>query len=388
MPENDVTVRGANRGWKKTRLTELLGLDVPIVLGPFGGLSSVTLTAAVSNAGGLGSFGLYGYSAERIRQTVDQLRSLTAAPFNLNIWLDHEGASELHPTDDEFEAWLAPLKPYFTELGVPLPELPSQFLPAFDEQFESLLEARPAVASFVYGVPSAEVVDRCRRAGILTVGSATTVDEALALDDGGVDAIVATGFEAGGHRPSFLRHAEESLTGLFALLPQVVDAVSVPVIAAGGIADGRGIAAALTLGADAALLGTAFLATEESAASDVHKAMISSDDARRTILTRIYSGRLARGIPNRLYAELLPSADDLAPFPAQNWIAGRFKPAAAQQGNAGLMSLWAGQGAPLARGGSAAALMSALESETARNLAGGGHTPEFRTPRNLFRASE
>lgn len=365
-----MAAQGTDADWKYTRLTELLGLRVPIVLGPFGGLSSVELTAAVSNAGGLGSFGLYGFSADRIRQTVEELRSLTAAPFNLNVWLDHERASELQPTEAEFEAWLTPLSPYFTELGVPLPERPAQFLPGFDEQLEAVLDARPAVASFVFGVPSPEVIERCHRARILTVGSATTLDEALALDAGGIDAIVATGFEAGGHRPSFLRRSEDSLSGLFALIPQVVDAVSVPVIAAGGIADGRGVAAALTLGADAALLGTAFLATEESAASAVHKAMIGSEDARRTVLTRVYSGRLARGIPNRLYAELTQIAEDLAPFPAQNWLAGRFKPAAAQQGNAGLMSLWAGQGAPLARGGSAAELMGALEDETSLRFAG------------------
>ncbi|MGO4691078.1 NAD(P)H-dependent flavin oxidoreductase [Glaciibacter sp. 2TAF33] len=355
---------GRTSDWRSTRLAGLLGLRLPIVLGPFGGISSVPLAAAVSNAGGLGSFGLYGYDAGRISETTTRLRAATDRPFNLNLWLDHDEATSLRPSEAEFAEWLRPLVPYFTELGVPLPTRPDRFLPTFDEQFEAVLSARPDVASFVFGVPSADVLERCRTAGIRTVGSATTVDEAVALDAAGVDAIVATGFEAGGHRVSFLREAEESLTGLFALLPHIVDAVSVPVIAAGGIADGRGIAAALTLGADAALIGTAFLATHESVAPAVHKAAIHGGEAGHTVLTRVFSGRLARGIPNRMQRELDQVSADLAPFPVQNWLTGRFKPIAAEQGNGELMSMWAGQSAPRARSIPAADLISALEAET------------------------
>jgi nitronate monooxygenase len=365
-------VRGTN--WRRSPFTELFDLRLPIVLGPFGGLSSVDLATTVSNAGGLGSFGLYGYDAERISRTAAELRRRTDRPFNLNLWLEHNDhehgeSAEPHPTREQFAAWLEPLVPYFTELGVPLPMLPDRFLPSFDEQFDALLAAHPAAASFVYGVPPADVIERCRAADIRTIGSATTVDEAVALESAGIDAIVATGAEAGGHRVSFLRAAEDSLTGLFALLPQVVDAVGVPVIAAGGIADGRGIAAALTLGADAVLLGTAFLATDESAATSLHKAAIHGDNAAYTALTRVFSGRLARGIPNRMMRELAEVSDHLAPFPVQNWLTGRFRPAAAEQGNADLMSLWAGQSAPLARDGAAAALIATLEGETDALLA-------------------
>jgi nitronate monooxygenase len=351
-------------GWRETPLTQMLGLRIPLVLGPFGGQSSVELTAAVSNAGGLGSYGLFGFDAERILQTAEQLRQATNQPFNMNLWLDRDGTHGLSPSAEDFSAWLRPLEPYFAELGVPLPERPERFLPSVDDQFEAVLEARPAVASFVFGVPSVDMLERCREAGIRTIGSATTVDEAVALDEAGVDVIVATGFEAGGHRVSFLRPTEESLVGLVALLPLVVDAVAAPVIAAGGIADGRGIAAALSLGADGAILGTAFLATDESAASDVHRQRILGEDAAHTVLTRVFSGRLARGIPNRLQRELPDATDQLAPFPAQGWLVGNLRAAATAAGNADLMSLWAGQGAPLARGGSATELVAALEAET------------------------
>ncbi|GAA3865958.1 nitronate monooxygenase [Leifsonia kafniensis] len=375
-----MTEQRRSSDWRHTTLTELLGLRLPIVLGPFGGLSSVALAAAVSNAGGLGSFGLYGYDAERIRLAARQIRELTTRPFNLNLWLDHDNAAALAPTEAEFTSWLEPLLPYFHELDVAPPTRPAQFLPTVAEQFDAVVEARPSVVSFVFGVPSAGMLDRCRSAGIRAIGTATTVAESIALDAAGVDAIVASGFEAGGHRVSFLNTAEDSLMGLFALLPQVVDAVSVPVIAAGGIADGRGIAAALTLGADAAVLGTAFLTTDESAISPAHRERILSPEATRTVLTRVYSGRLARGIPNRMYSELTKKAADhsagnattgataLAPFPAQNWLTGRFKPAAIERRNAELMSLWAGQAGPLARAGSATELMSRLEAETSALL--------------------
>jgi nitronate monooxygenase len=361
---NPMEQRRHESHWRRTRLTEMLGLKIPVALGPYGGLSSVALTALVSNAGGLGGFGLYGYDAARILTTARQIRALTDKPFNLNLWLDHENAAALAPTDAEFAAWLEPLLPYFRALDVAPPTRPERFLPSVEEQFDAVIEASPAVASFVFGVPTAHMLDRCRSAGIRTIGTATTVAEALALDAAGIDAIVASGFEAGGHRVSFLADAEDSLMGLFALLPQVVDAVSVPVIAAGGIADGRGIAAALTLGADAALLGTAFLTTDESAVSPAHRERILSPDFTRTALTRVYSGRLARGIPNRLFDELTVKAAELAPFPAQNWLTGQFKPAAIAQHNAELMSLWAGQAAPRARTGSASDVMAALDAET------------------------
>jgi nitronate monooxygenase len=343
---------------QRNRITELFGTDVPVVLGPFGGVSSVELTAAVSDGGGLGSYGLYGYGADAIQNTAAELKKATARPFALNLWVPTGDEVTSLPQPD-FDRFVETLRPYFEEVGLPLPPMPDRFLPDYEEQVEATLEAGPAVVSFVFGVPAPETVEAAHRRGIVVVGTATTVAEAMALEAGGVDAVVASGMESGGHRVSFLKPAEDSLVGTFALVPQVRDAVGIPVIAAGGIADRRGYAAALALGADAVQVGSAFLATRESAAVPAYRAILHSPAAGETVLTRTLSGRLARGIPNRIIAEL-SKAGGIAPFPAQNWLTGRFRPRAAEQGNTELMSLWAGQAAPLIHHDSAAEVLAEL----------------------------
>lgn len=343
---------------RTTRITELLGLDVPVVLGPFGGVSSVQLTAAVSDGGGLGSYGLYGYDGGAIQRTAADLRAATGKPFALNLWVPTGDEAAAVPQED-FSRYTDALKPYFEELGLPLPEMPTRFMPEYAEQVEATLEAQPAVVSFVFGVPAPDVVEEAHRRGIKVLGTATTVDEALALEAGGVDAVVASGAESGGHRVSFLKAAEESLVGTFSLVPLVVDAVRIPVIAAGGIADRRGFTAALALGAHAVQVGTAFLATQESAAAPAYRELLHSPDASHTVLTRALSGRLARGIPNRVIRDLTDTAL-IAPFPVQNWLTGRFRPEAAARGNTELMSLWAGQSAPLLRHHTAADVLAEL----------------------------
>ena len=234
-------------------VTRLLGIELPIVLGAFGGLSSVDLTAAVSAGGGLGSYGLYGYEPDRIRSTVASLRAATDRPFALNLWLPL--GTEREPDAEEFDAARTALAGFFDELGLPLPEPPERYLPSFEEQIEAVLELAPAAVSFVYGVPPAHVVVRAREQGVVVIGTATTVDEAVALQDGGVDAVIATGAEAAGHRVSFLRDADASLVGTFALVPQVADAVTIPVIASGGAGGARHVAEALEI-AQAALLAS------------------------------------------------------------------------------------------------------------------------------------
>lgn len=329
------------------RLESLLGIDVPIVLGPFGGMSSVELTALVSEAGGLGSYGLYGYAPDRIAETSEQLRSATARPFALNLWVP--SGDEVQPDDLDLAAALDVVAPLYAELGIPLPDrAPERFLVDFDTQLEAVLGARPAVASFVYGMPDASAAAELKGRGIRILATATTVAEAVALEHGGADAIVATGAEAGGHRVSFRKSADDSLVGTFALVPQVVDAVSVPVIAAGGIADRRGVAAALALGADGVQVGTAFLRARQSGASDAHRAALETLAADDTVLTRAITGRLARGIPNRL-VRLVEDAGVILPFPAQGWVLQPVRAEALRRGYGDLQSLWAGQGAPLAR---------------------------------------
>jgi nitronate monooxygenase len=332
--------------WTSTPFTRLLNIDLPIVLGPFGGVSSIGLTAAVSEGGGLGSFGLYGYDPDRIRATAYALNQATSKPYALNLWLPIPGEEPPQPDEAEFAAYVEVLGPYFEAVGVEPPAKPASYLPDVEGQIQAALEAEPAALSFVFGVPSEDVIDAAHARGIIVMGTATTVEEALALEKGGVDAIVASGMEAGGHKVSFLDKPENSLIGTFALVPQVADAVAVPVVAAGGVADGRGVAAALTLGADAVQIGSAFLATKQSAASNGYRSALRDPGTRQTVLTRAYSGRLGRGIPNRIARELTDPRLH-APFPVQNWLTGQFRAKAAQLDIPELMSLWAGQSAPL-----------------------------------------
>jgi len=339
-----------------TDLRELLGIRHPIILAPFGGLSSISLTAAVSEAGGLGSYGLYGYDAARIGETASALRAATTSPFSLNIWLPT--GDEVSP-GPEHDAYAAALASFFDEVDLAWPAAPERYLPTLDEQLDAVWAASPAVLSVVFGVPSAALIDEAHRRGIRVVGTATTVAEAVALADGGADAVVATGAEAAGHRVSFLKPAEQSLVGLVSLLPQVVDAVGVPVIAAGGIADRRGVAAAFALGAAGVQVGTSFLAAAESAANDAHRAAIRSTAADESVLTQAMSGRLSRGVPNRA-VRAIEEAGAIAPFPAQNWLTGRFRAVAGQRELGELQSLWLGQSAPLARWSAASEVFDEL----------------------------
>lgn len=356
--------------WQQTEVSSRLNLSMPIIQGPFGGgLSSVELAAVVSNAGGLGSFGAHHLMADQIVATAAAIRARTERSFAINLWIPHQESETPQISDEEFQRTAERLRPYYQALGIELPIQVEQLWPCYADQIEALLEARPPVFSFVYGVPSEDVLERCRALGIATIGTATTVDEALVLDRAGVDMVVATGFEAGGHRVSFLREPEECLTGTLALVPQVASAIRRPVIAAGGIADGRGVAAALTLGAQAVQIGTAFLACRESSASDVHREALFGPEARWTALTRVFTGRLARGIRNRFMDELGVQQERLPNYPVQAWFTAPMKAAAVAQNRPDLMALWAGQAAPLLRHHDARSLIESLVAET-QNLLG------------------
>jgi nitronate monooxygenase len=354
--------------WTDTAITRRLGIAAPIVLGPFGGgVSSVKLTAAVSNTGGLGSFGANGLDAAQIAALIADLRKATDKPFAINLWVNDQPVAI--PDRETFARFQSFFAPYYRELEIEFPPQPVRFVPDYAAQIAAILDARPPVVSFVFGCPAKDVLEACRTRGIVTIGTATTPDEAHTLEAAGIDAVVATGAEAGGHRPSFLKSAEESLTGTLALIPRIVDAVKVPVIAAGGIADGRGIAAVLALGASAAQIGTAFLACDESGAPAIHRDALFKYTAADTALTRAFSGRLVRAIRNRLFDELEAHGPELAPFPIQNWLSGTLRAAAIEQARADLLSLQAGQAGAALRYRNAAFLMIALMRETEAALA-------------------
>jgi nitronate monooxygenase len=360
------------QSWRTTRLTERLGLTHPIVQGPFGGgLSSPALAAAVSNLGGLGSYGAQGHPPERIREVAAAIRELTGRPFAMNLWVSTEDEGARAVTEAQFLTSLAPLLPFYRELGVEPPAYRPLPAPPFESQAAAVIEARVPAFSFVFGVPDAAILADCRARGIATLGTATTVAEAVALDEAGVDVVVASGLEAGGHRASFLASAEQSLTGLVALVPQVVDAVQAPVVAAGGIADGRGVAAALVLGAQGVQVGTAFLACLESNAAPGHKDALLGARSGESVLTRAFSGRLARGLRNRLAEHLVREGIPPLPYPVQGDLLSPLRREALAQDRTDLVSLWAGQAAPLARHRRARDVFEALVAGTDAILGAG-----------------
>jgi nitronate monooxygenase len=351
--------------WTDTSFTRRLGVAYPIIQGPFGrGSSSVQLAAAVSNAGGLGSFGANVLAPEDILKTAIEIRKHTEKPFSLNLWVStfDDGGDSLD--EATYERLLKILAPYYRELGVEPPPRPDGVVRNFQDQVAALLEARPPAFSFIFGIPSQQILKQCRENGIVTIGGAATVDEAATLEAAGIDMVVASGFEAGGHRSSFLRPSDESLIGTFSLIPQIANKVKVPVIAAGGIADGRGIAAALMLGAHAAQIGTAFLACEESGAHPLHREALFQEQSKDTVLSRAFTGRLARGIANRFATEVKSHNTELAMYPAQGWAVAPLRAAALAHGRTDLVNFWAGQSTALIRHRKADELFASLVRET------------------------
>jgi len=349
--------------WNQNRFTAKLGIDYPIIQGPLGGLSSQKLTAAVSNFGGLGSFGAHGLAPEAIKDVIGEIRSLTSKPFAMNLWVSMEDEGARTPDENAFNRSLAPLAAHLSALGAPRPTYKPYSPIRFEDQARVLLDANVPVFSFIFGSPAREILGECRTKHIVTIGTATTPEEAAALQEAGVDAIVASGFEAGGHRGSFLRSAEDSLTGTFSLVPQIVDRVNVPVIAAGGIADARGVIAALALGAEAVQMGTVFLACEESGASRLHRQALREKKAGHTALTKGFTGRLARGIHNRLMEELNQPGAKILPYPLQRGLVRNVAIPAEAAGRSDLLPLWAGQSANLSTCTSVSAFLTSLVNE-------------------------
>ena len=358
-----------NSAWNRTRVSNKLEIEYPIIQGPLGGFSSQRLAAAVSNFGGLGSFGAHGLAPSAIQEVIAEICSLTNKPFAMNLWVSMEDEGAATSDAEAFKRALSHLAPYLEAVGARKPQF-SPYQPLrFEDQVRVLLDAKVPVFSFIYGIPPKEIFEECRRQGILTIGTATTRDEAIALEQAGVDVIVASGFEAGGHRGSFLRSSEDSLTGTISLVPQIVDAVKVPVVAAGGIADARGIAAAFALGAEGVQMGTVFLACEESGASSLHREAILSGKANRTSLTRGFTGRLARGIHNQLLEAMNRPGISILPYPLQRALMRNLAVPAQQAGRSEFLALWAGQSAGLAKFPDVTTLLQTLVNGVSEKLA-------------------
>jgi nitronate monooxygenase len=349
--------------WNENRLTAKLGIDYPVIQGSLGGLSSQTLTAAVSNFGGLGSFGAHGLAPEAIKEVIAEIRSLTSKPFAMNLWVSMEDEGAQTSDENAFNRSLAPLAAHIAALGASRPTFKPYSPARFEDQARVLIDAKVPVFSFIFGIPPREILEECRAKSIVTIGTATTPEEGAALQEAGVDAIVASGFEAGGHRGSFLRSAEDSLTGTFSLVPQIADKVKVPVIAAGGIADARGVIAALALGAEGVQMGTVFLACEESGASLLHRQALRGKKAGHTALTKGFTGRLARGIHNRLLQELNQEGTAVLPYPLQRSLVRSLAIPAEAAGRSDLLPLWAGQSASLSTCTDVSSFLTALVEE-------------------------
>ncbi len=350
--------------WNENRLTAKLGIDYPVIQGPLGGLSSQTLTVAVSNFGGLGSFGAHGLAPEAIKEVIAEIRSLTSKPFAMNLWVSMEDEGAQTSDENAFNRSLAPLAAHIAALGASRPTFKPYSPARFEDQARVLIDAKVPVFSFIFGIPPREVLEECRAKNIVTIGTATTPEESAALQEAAVDAIVASGFEAGGHRGSFLRSPEDSLTGTLSLVPQITDKVKVPVIAAGGIADARGVIAALALGAEGVQMGTVFLACEESGANLLHRQTLREKKAGHTALTKGFTGRLARGIHNRLLQELNQDATAILPYPLQRSLVRNLAIPAEAAGRSDLLPLWAGQSANLSTCTDVLAFLTSLVEET------------------------
>ena len=346
----------------ESHLMQRLSLSHPIIQAPLaGGGDTPDLVAAVCGAGALGFIGAAYSTPPQIVEASRAVRARTARPFGINLFAPHprpDAPSDPGPALDR-------LAPYFAELGLPPPAAPAATDDPFDAQLSAALDSGASAFSFTFGIPPASAIEAIKRRGMVLIGTATTVEEALALEHAGVDAVVLQGGEAGGHRSTFAADFDSGMVGTMALVPQVVDAVAVPVIASGGIMDGRGIAAALALGAAAVQMGTAFLTCDEAGIPEAYKAAILGAGGHETRMTRAFSGRPARGIVNRFMTEMdADAAGAVLPFPLQNALTRPLRSAAAKQGRAEFLSLWAGQGLGLARRRAAAELVAELARET------------------------
>ena len=353
--------------WQDRRFLDLVGIEIPIVQAPMAGSVSSEMVIAVSEAGGLGSLPCAMLNAEQIRTELGIIRQRTARPINVNFFCHTPPQRDARRE----AAWKERLAPYYAELGIDPDAQPSGSVraPFDDAMCDAVLEFRPEVVSFHFGLPDQRLLRRVKESGAKVLSSATSVTEARALEAQGCDAIIAQGYEAGGHRGMFLTDDIASQAGTMALVPQVVDAVGVPVIAAGGIGDGRGIVAALALGAAAVQIGTAYLFCPEAKVGAAHRTALKGANESATVLTNVFTGRPARGIVNRIVREVGPMSQDAPAFPLAATGVGPLRSKDEAAGSGDFTPLWSGQAAALGRELPAGELTRTLASEASERLA-------------------
>lgn len=351
--------------WPNDSFIKLCGIEFPIIQAPMAGAALSDMVVAVSEAGGLGSLACALLSVEQVRMELESIRQSTSRPINLNFFCHKtpqgDRARELN--------WRRRLEGYYVELKADDSSIPNSARAPFDDKMCDLVtEFHPEVVSFHFGLPDKRLLDRVKEAGAKVLSSATSVDEARWLEGHGCDAIIAQGFEAGGHRGMFLTEDVSTQVGTIALVPQVVDAVKVPVIAAGGIADARGILAAFALGASAVQIGTAYLYCPEARISPLHRQALKSTRDNETAITNVFTGRPARAIVNRFMREAGPMFDNVPEFPLAAAPLMPLRAKAEMAGSADFTPLWSGQAAPLGREVTAAELTKQLAAEAFENL--------------------
>jgi nitronate monooxygenase len=367
-------------GDKVNSLLKKFGVRLPILQAPMAGVSTPAMAAAVSNAGGLGAISVGASNAETARQMIREIRAASAAPFNVNVFCHRPAVRDCARE----AAWLGKLSPIFSRFGAIAPSGLNEIYTTFvqdEAMLAMILEERPKVVSFHFGLPSKERIAALRKAGIVLLATATNLTEARVIESAGIDAVVAQGYEAGGHRGIFDPDGRDDCLGTLALTRVLVRSLSIPVIAAGGIMDGAGIAACLVLGAAAAQLGTAFVGCDESAADAGYRAALFSEAAEHTVMTRAISGRPARCLANKFTGLVTSGEEGMIPDYPIAYDAGKSLNAAAKAaGEIGYGAQWAGQGAPLARKLSATRLVEELRLELEQALSAKPQVGQTKAP--------
>jgi nitronate monooxygenase len=332
--------------WNQNSVSKILGTLYPIIqAGMAGGVTTANLVSAVSNSGGLGTLGAGYMSPDDMKLAIKEIKDQTNQPFGVNLFIPETPIVN----DEQVTNAKRLLEPFKKELHLTDTSSFSELQTDFEKQLEVIFNEKIPVCSFTFGAPSIELVKELKKEGTIVIGTATTVEEAVINEERGVDIVVAQGSEAGGHRGTFLGSFQHSMIGTFSLVPQMVDAVSIPVIAAGGIMDGRGVIAALALGAKGVQMGTAFITCKESGAGVSHKRAVLESSETQTVVTAAFSGKPARGIENRFTREMQKFESLLPPYPLQNALTKGLRKEAGNQGIPELMSLWSGQSPRLSR---------------------------------------